>query len=133
MGSRSADEGAEHIYAASHEWIDRALRTDDSLFTPGQAIWTAQNLAELRERFLDRRDEFRGPGFFDKLELLLEGSSREVYQLMGEIVYVTYLIVWRGAMGRGKKLEYINRVLGWSASGCVHSGSFGPWTRTRYR
>ena len=117
MGSRSADEGAEHIYAASHEWIDRALRTDDSLFTPGQATWTSQNLAVLRERFLDRRDEFRGPGFFDKLELLLEGSSREVYQLMGEIVYVTYLIVWRGAMGRGKKLEYINRVLGWSPAG----------------
>ena len=116
MGSRTTMEGVENVYASARTWVDRALRTDDSMFTPGQTIWTARWLVGLRERFLDRHAEWRGPNFFDRLETLLNGSPPEVYQLMGEAVYVTYLIVWRTATGRAAKLRRINQVLGWSPS-----------------
>ena len=92
--------------------MSRALRSDDSLFTPGKPIWTRDLLGELRERFLDRYDDWKGPGFFDKLERLLEDSSSEVRQLMAEAVFATYLIVWKGATGRTAKLNRINQVLG---------------------
>ena len=101
---------------AARSWVDRALRSDDSLFTEGQPIWTSQWLAELRERFLNGYEDLRGPDFFAKLEALLSGSRPEVYQLMGEAMYVTYLIVWRTATGRAAKLRRINQVLGWSPS-----------------
>ncbi len=50
-------EGVENVYAAAQTWVDRALRDDDSLFTPGTPIWTLHGLRELRERFLDRPDD----------------------------------------------------------------------------
>ena len=37
MGSRKTYEGAERVYEAAALWVDRALRSDDSLFTPGRA------------------------------------------------------------------------------------------------
>ena len=116
MGSRRAGEGVENVYMAARSWVDRALRTDDSLFTAGQPIWTAQRLVELRGRFLDRYEDWRGPNFFGKLDPLLSGSPPEVCQLMGEVVYVAYLIVSRRAVGRRAKLNRINQVLGCSPS-----------------
>ena len=59
MGSRKTYDGAEKVYEAAELWVDRALRTDDSLFTPGEPIWSSRWLRELRERFLDRPDEGR--------------------------------------------------------------------------
>ena len=114
MGSKKTGGGVENVYAAAEKWVDCALRSDDSLFTPGTPIWTSKWLGELRERFLERHDEFKGPGFFEKLEPLLTGSPPEVIQLMAEAVYVTYLIVWKGAVGRTKKEERIKQVLEWS-------------------
>ncbi len=116
MGSRNTGGDVENVYMAAQSWVDRALRADDSLFTEGQPIWTSQWLAELRERFLDRQEDWRGPNFFGKLEGLLSDSRPEICQLMGEAVYVTYLIVWRAATGRAAKLRRINQVLGWSPS-----------------
>ena len=114
MSSRRTHDGVEKVYQAAQNWLDCALRTDDSLFTPGKAIWSSRWLGELRERFLDRPDEWRGPDFFSKLEILLAGSPPEVYQLMGEVIYVSYLIVWRGAIGGARKKQRIDQVLGWS-------------------
>ena len=79
-------------------WVERALRTDDSLFTPGKTIWTRELLGELRERFLDRPD-VAGDGFMGKLERQLEGSPPEIYQLMGEVLYVHFLIIWTTGLG----------------------------------
>ena len=114
MGSRKKGGGVDILYAAGQKWVDCALRLDDSLFTPGTPIWTSQRLGELREQFLDRYDDWKGPSFFEKLEPLLSGGSPEICQLMAEAVYVTYLIVWKGAIGRSQKLARINQVLGWT-------------------
>ena len=85
-------EGADSVYKAACRWVDSALRNDDSLFTPGEPIWSSQWLRELRERFLDRPDESRDK-FDVKLRRQLADSPPEVYQLMGEALYVYFLIV----------------------------------------
>ena len=65
MGTRRP--GAEKVYAAAESWVERALRSDDSLFTPGRRIWTSEWLDELHRRFLDRPD-VSGDSFLDKLD-----------------------------------------------------------------
>ncbi len=115
MGSRKTHEGAENVYAAAQNWVDCALRADDSLFTPGKPIWSSRWLRELRERFLDRPDVGQG-SFYDELKQQLEGSPPEVYQLMAEVLYVHFLIVWHRAMNPATKEAHIDRVLRWSTS-----------------
>ena len=111
MGSRRTGQDSENVYAAAKAWVDRALRADDSLFTPGNPIWSSENLAELRERFLDRPD-YGSPPFYDQLRQQLENSPPEVYQLMGEVLYVHFLI--SGPMKRAAKQDRISQVLGMS-------------------
>ena len=107
---------AAKVYEAADLWIASALKSDDSLFTPGTPIWSRDCIAEARTRFLDKPDEWKGPGFFDgKLKRVLAGSPPEVYQLVGEALYATYLIVSKGTIGQARKIERINQVLGWSS------------------
>ncbi len=115
MGSRRTGGGVERVYEAADAWVDRALRADDSLFTPGEAIWSSRWLGEVHRRFLDQPDESKD-SFLVKLERQLEGSPPEVYQLMGEAMYVSYLIASKNAIGGRKKKQNIDQVLGWSPS-----------------
>ena len=110
MGTRIA--GAETVYAAAAAWVDRGLRRDDSLFTPGVPIWTDRWLEELRKGFLEQPYESAGRSFLDKLERQLRGAPPEAYQLMAEVLYVHLLIVSTTDSTREEKL--LERVLGWS-------------------
>ena len=65
MGSKVKVNGSDEIYQTASAWVERALKSDDSLFTPGEPIWTSQGLGELHERFLNRPDAGQG-GFTDK-------------------------------------------------------------------
>ena len=111
MSSRRKAEGANKVYDAAQAWVDSALRSDDSLFTPGKRIWTPEGLATLHTQFLNRPDGSK-ISFYDKLERQLAGSPPEVYQLMAEVLFVHHLI--SGRTRGSKKREEINRVLGWS-------------------
>ncbi len=106
MTARVTWPGVESAYAAASAWVDRALRADGSLFTPGKPIWTREFLGELHRRFLDRPDDTQRP-FLEKLEDQLRGSPPEVFQLMGEVLYIHYLLV-------PANLGTIRSVLGWS-------------------
>ena len=110
MGSRLT--GAETVYAAAAAWVERGLRRDDSLFTPGKAIWTSDWLGELHQRFLDRPDDTKGRSFLDKLQRQLEKSPPPLYQLMAEALYVYFLIVRTADSTREQ--EQLDRILGWS-------------------
>ena len=96
MGSRKTGKGVDQVYAAASAWVEHALKADTSLFDLGQSIWTAPGLKELRERFLDRPDYGSG-GFYDKLQQL-EDSPPEAYQLMAEVLYAQFLIIWHTGM-----------------------------------
>ena len=113
MGSRRTGNGEERVYQAAKRWVDCALRSDDSLFTPGKAIWSSRWLGELHERFLNHPDESSAK-FTEKLRQQLSDSPPEVYQLMGEVLYVHLLIVHTKSSTDESKL--INEVLRWSSS-----------------
>ncbi len=112
MGSRKTHEGVEKVYAAAEAWVDCALRKDDSLFTPDKPIWTRELLGELRRRFLDQPD-VSNDSFLVKLERQLSDSPPEIYQLMGEMLYFHFLIVWTSS-SYNERLR-IETVLGWSS------------------
>ncbi len=105
--------GIENVYTAAQMWVDAALRKDDSLFTPGKRIWTKELLGELRECYLDNPDS-SNRSFYEKLRDQLDGRSAEVYQLMAEVLYAHYLILWRTNMGGETKLRRIRETIGWS-------------------
>ena len=92
MTARVTWDGVESAYAAAGAWVDCALRADGSLFTPGETIWTRDLLGELHRRFLNRPDDSNRP-FLQKLRVQLEDSPAEVHQLMGEVLYVHYLLL----------------------------------------
>ena len=110
MGSRRTGNGVENVYAAAQAWVERGLLADDSLFTPGNGIWTPRWLGELRRQFLDQPD-VPGDDFYTKLEGQLAGSSPQVYQLMGEVLFVHFLIASQRGIGGEKKKAGINRML----------------------
>ena len=115
MGSRKTIPGVENVYSAAQSWVYSALRKDDSLFTPRKPIWTRELLRELRECYLDQPD-VPGEDFYDKLRKQLEGRSPAVYQLMAEVLYVHFLIIWHGhgGMTGETKIDRIDRVFDWS-------------------
>ena len=113
MGARRTSSGADKVYNAAGTWVEHALRTDGSLFTPGQSIWSSRWLGELHQRFLNQPDE-PGASFEDKLQAQLKDSPPEVYQLMGEALYFYFLIV--ATKNSTREQQVINRVLSWSPS-----------------
>ena len=92
MGTRITATGAEKVYQAASLWVERALKSDDSLFTPGEAIWSSRWLGELRERFLNAPD-VSGDSSTEKFRRQLAGSPPQVYQLLAEVLYFYFLIV----------------------------------------
>ena len=118
MSSRHTGNFAEQTYQAAKRFKANALLTDDSLFTPGVPIWATNLLGELRVRFLDRPDVGDGD-FWGKLQRQLtdspaemDDSPAEVFQLMGEVLYVYYLILAR--VKPETKQSNISKVLSWS-------------------
>ena len=114
MGSKKTRGRCDQVYAAAATWVESALRDQGSLFTPGVSIWSNENLQELKKRFLDRPDHGTG-NFYDKLQKQLEDSPGTVYQLMAELLYVHFLIVWHTGMRGATKKEQVERVLSWGA------------------
>ena len=111
MGSRRTEGNATETYVAAREWVNCALHADGSLFTPDKAVWTHELLAELHSKFLDQPEpDDSDDDFFEKLEERLSRSNPAIYQLMGEVMYIYYLILAQVE----DKQKRIERVLGWS-------------------
>ena len=102
MGSRRTGDSADKIYAAAQEWVVRALRTDDSLFTSGKAIWSSQWLEEL-QRVADE-----GGTNLPWLESQSLDVPPEVHQLMAEAFYVDLLIP-HGPLNKREQVEQVLR------------------------
>ena len=116
MGTRVDADGSERVYNAAGKWVDTALRADGSLFAPGESIWSRRWLGELRQRFLDKPDESSAT-FLEKLEAQLSGSPPEVYLLMGELLFLYFLVV--NTKNSAAEQRVINTVLGWSPTRAV--------------
>jgi MoxR-like ATPase/predicted RNA-binding protein with PUA-like domain len=102
---------AEAVYEAAERWIDVALGTDDSLFTPGVAIWSAPVIDDLYRRFVERPDESKRH-FEEKFRDQLAGAPASTMQLAAELLYVHFLPA--GDISGGHKRTVIDTVLSWS-------------------
>ena len=103
------DASVAVVYAAADRFVDAALRSDGSLFTPGVPIWTRATLDDLDQRFVQRPDE-SSDSFLVKFQRQLDGAPDATLQLAAEALYVHFLIsVMRG----DAKRAVIQPVLGW--------------------
>jgi 5-methylcytosine-specific restriction protein B len=94
------------IYEVVAKWVIAGLRQDDSLFTPGTAIWSIANLNELHERFVQSPDN-TGDSFMAKLGRQLGEASSPAIQLMAETLLIHFLIAVPEAVGGQRKREII--------------------------
>ena len=78
---------SEAVYPAIEAWVDRCLRHDDSLFTPGRPVWTLTNLEENYRIFVERVDESSST-YVEKLIRQLAGASDEAIQCAAECEWV---------------------------------------------
>ena len=101
--------GREDVYEVAERFVEEALRKDGSLFTPGSAIWSAENIEDLYERFVEHPDE-SSDSFEDKFRRQLEGAPAETRQLAAELLYVHLLFPIN--IGGSKKRQIINDILG---------------------
>ena len=97
-------------YAAAEQWVDRALRTDDSLFTPGEPVWSLETINDFLQR-VDRSRDSSGT-FLETYKRVLASAAPGTTQLAAEILYVHFLI--NDAIGGSTKRNQIMKVLGWA-------------------
>jgi MoxR-like ATPase len=99
---------AEAIRATSEIFVNRGLRSLDSVFAPGRAVWRADVIAELRERFIGRPD-VPGAGFLDKVAVQFDGASDDAKLLMAELL--CWQILPLEQPGERKKRERVSFLL----------------------
>ncbi|MFN8035394.1 MAG: AAA family ATPase [Acidimicrobiia bacterium] len=97
------------VYDAMQVVIDNGLRQDGSAFTPGVAVWTAEQFAALR-RFFTEQPDLGKDSYIQKLKGQLAGANDPAIQLMAELHYV-HLLVPSNTYG-AKKREIIETILG---------------------
>lgn len=100
-------------YDAAKLFVDQALRSRDSLFTPGKPIWSEATVQDLYHRFVEHPDTSTD-SFEAKFQKQLAGAPPDTIQLAAELLYVHLLP--GGSTGGPHKRNLINRVLGWSSS-----------------
>jgi MoxR-like ATPase len=108
---RAPEQDVSLVYVAARRWVDAALRADDSLFTPGRAIWSLPVIEDLYERFVLRPDSSQD-AFEAKLQRQLADAPSDTIQLAGEVLYVHFLITLR-VHGQTKR-NHINTIQGWA-------------------
>jgi 5-methylcytosine-specific restriction protein B len=106
-------EEVELVHDAARRIVRAGLELDDSLFTPGRAVWTAGNAEELHRQFVLRPLE-GADSFLDKLRRQLGGGTQEAIQLAAELVYL-HLLVQRDVTGATKR-RLVRAVLAIGAS-----------------
>jgi 5-methylcytosine-specific restriction enzyme B len=101
------------VYAAAERFVEAALRSDGSLFTPGRPVFTAANLRELHTRF--KGDPQKGAeSFLTKFQGQLDGASDLVVQLAAEALYAH--LMFAQDIGGPSKRATLGTVLGWMRS-----------------
>src|SRR5262245_45527692 len=95
----------EQFYPAAQRFVAAELRSDDSLFTPGAAIWSLMNIDDLYHRFVEQAD-LGGDSVEAKFQRQLSGAPAAVYQLAGELIYV-HLLIAAGSIGYQAKRALI--------------------------
>ena len=99
------------FYNAAQRFVDVALRGDDSLFAPGQPIWSLATLNKLHHDFVEQPDT-SSRSFEIKFKDQLANSDPDTILLAGELLYA-HLVPANGIKPETKRGQ-IRRVLSWA-------------------
>lgn len=77
--------GRDPLYEAMRRWVDDCLVGHGSLLEPGAEVWSEDNLAAMKQRFIDDPNEDPDVSFEEKLAGQGEGARREVKLLAAEV------------------------------------------------
>jgi MoxR-like ATPase len=128
------------LYATAQRFVNQCLRTDGSLFGPGEAVWTAETVSEAAARLLV--DDTRKLDYMTKLKDQVEGLSPRAMQFTAETLFIELLPI--GDTGASKKRDVVAAILSWmpdpaalpaDLSGVLDGGvaSYGPGKAQRDR
>lgn len=106
------------LYEASDACRQRSLLNGESLFSPGESLWSKENLDELDEKFVRNPDE-SGANFLDKLRSQLAGATPSSIRLMAELLWL--LILFPSNIGSAKKRETVTEIWSWTGDGLPSS------------
>ncbi|MFU8773034.1 MAG: McrB family protein [Anaerolineales bacterium] len=76
------------LYEVFVQFKERCLLKDRSLLWPERAIWTRENLAEMKERMIEGGIAGAHLSFDQKLEEQMQGASPELWALLADIYYL---------------------------------------------
>lgn len=108
--------GHDHVnvvLGASDAWRERCFVGDGSLFGD-EALWTLDNIRELKSRFLGNPIKGAEQTFLDKLREQLEDAPNEVIRLTAEVVWLLLLFPISSTTRPDKKRAQIREVWRWS-------------------
>src|ERR1700682_2130703 len=91
-------------------FFTNCLVGDGSVLTPGSAIWTLENLAELHRHYVDAPD-VSARSFAKKVQLLLAEVSDNARQLFAELYVLNLLPVSKRDFTPATKRRFINEIL----------------------
>jgi hypothetical protein len=120
--------GDPHIGAvlkAADVWRERCVLGDKSLLSD-EALWTFDNIRDLKTRFSDHPIEGSDRDFYDKLKEQLDKAQAQVIRLAAEVTWFLDLFPHYSKFGVEKKLEHIRTVWGWSGAPLPKSPYLDP-------
>ena len=111
MARQIKNRSLEPLINAAQKWIRDCLIADNSVFSSG-ALWTRDNVEEVRSAFVDHPDEGED-SFSTKLKGQMEPASPSAKQLMAEMVWA--LLLFPSNIKASTKRQQVSDV--WSMSG----------------
>ncbi len=101
------------LYEAADSCRQKSLIEQESLFGFSEKLWTAENLEELDEKFIQNPDE-GGESFIDKLRSQFSSASAAAVCLMAEVYWLSNL--FPSNIGPAKKRSVVTEIWSWSGN-----------------
>lgn len=110
------DENCQAIYDVAEQFRDRCLKRGHSLLWPEDPVWTMENLASLREAFMDNLDK-SDRTFLQKLHDQIANCDEDVHKVAADVMALYFLPIWHESVGEEVKSRSVNQVISWKLSG----------------
>jgi hypothetical protein len=81
----------EPLYEAFEQFLNRCILSDESLLWPTEAVWTAENVAEVKHRTIDSPVLGSELSFEEKLQQQMKGAPSQQWMLLADVYYVYFL------------------------------------------
>ena len=114
------------VLTSAEAWRERCFMTDGSLFGD-EALWTRDNIRELKHRLIDNPREGTGRAFYERHEEQLRSGPPELALLAAEVWWFLFLFRFDGAKGDIKwstKSSIVKKMWGWSGTNLSDDTSF---------